>query len=50
MRNQVTLRDVGKLRLHFTPMFPDELILKILGPQAMKLQDSYREVQGIRLW
>jgi hypothetical protein len=33
MRNQVTLIEVGELRLYFIPVVPDELILKILGPE-----------------
>jgi hypothetical protein len=33
MRNQVTLREVGEPRLYFMPVVPDELVLKILGPQ-----------------
>jgi hypothetical protein len=32
MRNQATLRS-GKLRFYFTPVVPDELILKIQGPE-----------------
>jgi hypothetical protein len=32
MRNQVTLRE-GELRFYLTPVVPDELTLKILGPE-----------------
>jgi hypothetical protein len=33
MRNQVTLREVGELRLYLMLVVPDELTLKILGPK-----------------
>jgi hypothetical protein len=33
MRNQATLREEGELRPYLTPVVPDELRLKILGPE-----------------
>jgi hypothetical protein len=33
MRNQATLREVGELGLYLTTVVPDELTLKILGPE-----------------
>jgi hypothetical protein len=33
MRNQVTLGEVGELGFYLMPAVPDELILKILGPE-----------------
>jgi hypothetical protein len=32
-RDRVTFREIGELRICLMPMVPDELILKILGPE-----------------